>query len=452
MSKTRSLILPGSTRRNFLKTTGLVAGTAAVGSWASPVHAAEQNTIKIALVGAGGRGNGAAYNALSTAGPTKLWAVADVFEGQVENSVKNLSRRYGPKVDVPKERQFVGFDAYKKAIDSLDKGDVVLLTTPPAFRPIHLEYAVQKGVNVFMEKSFAVDGPGVRRVLAAGKEAEKKNLKIAGGLMCRHYQPLEMAVEKVHNGDIGDVITCWVYREHGPAKFFPFQKSISEMGNQIRNYSCYTWLNGSFFLDWLIHNLDVACWVKDAWPVSAQGQGGRQLREPADQMFDHYSVEYAFADGTRLLAQGRHMTNCWGFSGDVIHGTKGCAVLGEGVSHPAIYKGYKQDRDHRLWKYSGRIKNKGSSYQREHDLFFDAIRKDLPYNETERCAYAAMVGILGRMAAFSGQVITWDEAMKSDLMLTPNLEQITSLDDAAPVVPDADGKYPIAAPGFTKVV
>jgi hypothetical protein len=224
------------------------------------------------------------------------------------------------------------------------------------------------------------------------------------------------------------------------------------MGNQIRNYSCYTWLNGSFLLDWLIHNLDVACWAKDAWPVAAQGQGGRQLREEPDQLFDHYAVEYAFPDGTRLFAQGRHMTNCWGFSGDVIYGTKGCAYLGEGINKPEIFKGHNRDIKNRIWKYSGKIKSKSSSYQREHDLFFDAIRNNQPYNETERCAYAAMVGILGRMAAFSGKIITWDEAMKSDLKLAPNLEQITSLDDTPPVVADAEGKYPIAAPGFTKVL
>ncbi|MGD9125895.1 MAG: Gfo/Idh/MocA family oxidoreductase, partial [Planctomycetia bacterium] len=200
MAKTHSPNPSGNTRRDFLKTTGLIAGTVAVGSLATPaVHAAEKNTIKIALVGAGGRGTGAAAQALATSGPTKLWAVADVFGDQVQKSINRLSKKRAKQVDVPKERQFVGFDGYKKAIDSLDKGDVVLLTTPPAFRPMHLEYAVKKGINVFMEKSFAVDGPGVRRVLAAGKEAEKKSLKIAGGLMCRHYQPLEMAIEKVHN-------------------------------------------------------------------------------------------------------------------------------------------------------------------------------------------------------------------------------------------------------------
>lgn len=441
-----------STRRDFLKASGIVAGALATGSLASPVHAGEDNTIKIALVGTGKRGTGAVANALSTSGPTKLWAVADVFGDRVRSSLGNLNRKFKSQIDVSADRQFVGFDGYKKAIDSLDKGDVVLLATPPAFRPMHLEYAVEKGVHVFMEKSFAVDAPGVRRVLAAGKKAEEKNLKIAGGLMSRHWKPLEEAIEKVHDGVIGDLITCWAYREHSPVGFFPFVKTMSELGNQIRNYSCFTWLNGSFFLDWMIHNLDICCWAKGAWPVSAQGQGGRQMRDEPDQMFDHYAVEYAFPDGTKLFAQGRQMTNCWGFFGDVLHGTKGCAVLGEGINRPEIFKGYNRTSDNRIWKYPRKVRGKSGAYQGEHDLLFDAIRQDKPYNEAERCAYAAMVGILGRMAAFSGKEIAWDDAMKSDLLLAPNLDQITSLNDTPPVQPDKAGKYPIAMPGFTDVL
>ena len=282
---------------------------------------------------------------------------------------------------------------------------------------MHVEYAVAKGCHVFMEKSFAVDAPGVRRVLKAGEEATKKNLKIAGGLMCRHNKPLEEAIEQIHNGAIGEVITCWAYREHGPVGYSPGTAGASnELAHQIRNYSCFTWLNGSFLLDWLIHNLDVCCWVKDAWPVSAQGQGGRQVRTEPDQLFDHYAVEYTFADGTRLLAQGRHMAGCWGFFGDVIHGAKGSAVLGEGVGQPRIYKGHADRRQ--IWSGSTRGPP-CNPYQLEHDLLFEAIRQDKPYNETERCAKAAMTGILGRMAAESGKMITWEEAMASNLELAP---------------------------------
>lgn len=444
-----------TSRREFLKHTSVAMTTTALaGTIAARAYAAEENTIKIALVGCGGRGTGAASQALSTKGPTQLVAVADFFAAKMQSSLKQLAS-FAKQIDVPPERQFAGLDGYKKAIDCLGKGDVVLLATPPAFRPIHLEYAVQKGVHVFMEKSFAVDGPGIRRVLKAGKEAEKKNLKIAGGLMSRHYKPLEEAIEQIHKGRIGDVITCWAYRVHGPVGFTPKDPNMSELAHQIRNYSNYTWLNGSFILDWLIHNLDVCCWVKGAWPVSAQGQGGRQVRTEPDQLFDHHAVEYSFADGTRLFAQGRSQANTWGFFGDVIHGTKGSAVLGEGVpnprlyaSHkpPAVWKAFAQHKETPIWEYKGPPCNQ---YQVEHDLLFDAIRNDKPYNETERSAYAALVGIMGRMAAESGAEVTWEEALNSNLELAPGLDNLT-MDSPAPVMPDAEGRYPVAKPGFTK--
>jgi len=441
---------PSTSRREFLKHTGTAAAaTALAGVMVPRVHAAESNTIKIALVGCGGRGTGAAANALSTAnqGPVVLHAMADVFDFRLNASYGNLAKRFEKQMDCPPERRFLGLDAYRKAIDLLGPGDVVLLTTPPCFRPIHLEYAVEKGINVFMEKSFAVDGPGIRRVLKAGEAAAKKNLKIAGGLMSRHYQPLEDCVKQIHDGAIGKVITCWAYREHGPVGFKGRREGMSEMAHQIHNYSNFTWVNGSFLLDWLIHNLDVCCWVKDAWPVSAQGQGGRQQRTSPDQLFDHWAVEYSFADGTRLFAQGRHMQSCWGFFGDKIHGATGSGVLGEGISAPKLYKTHEMTAANEIWKYQGPGCN---HYQREHDLLFGAIRNDKPYNETERCAYAALVGILGRMAGESGKEVTWEQALNSDLELAPGLDKIESLDAPAPVQPDSDGKYPVAVPGQTR--
>jgi len=440
---------PNTSRRDFLKaTSGVIAGTALAGAIGTRAYAGESNTIKIVLVGCGGRGTGAAANALSTEGPTKLVAMADVFEQRLSSSLTNLNKLFAKQIDVPSVRQFIGMDAYRKAIDAIAPGGLVILATPPAFRPIHLEYAVEKGCNVFMEKSFAVDAPGIHRVLKAGRAAEAKNLKIAGGLMSRHYIPLEQAVEKLHGGLIGEVITCWAYREHARVGFAPKAPGMSELAHQIHNYSCFTWLNGSFILDWLIHNLDVCCWCKDAWPVSAQGQGGRQVRTEPDQLFDHYSVEYTFPDGTRLLAQGRHIDNCWGFFGDVIHGAKGSAVLGEGQPDPLIFKGHQQTSENVIWKYKGL---RCDAYQNEHDLLFDAIRNNKHYNEAERSAYTAMTGILGRMAAESGKMITWEQAMASDLVLAPGLDNYT-MDSEPPVKPDAQGKYPIAMPGITKVL
>jgi predicted dehydrogenase len=441
-----------TSRREFLHTSSrALAGATLLGTLAKPRpgYTAENNTIKVALVGCGGRGTGAAANALSTRGPTQLVALADVFADRLEACWRGLSQRFAQQVDVPPERRFIGFDAFRHAIDAVGKGGVVLLATPPAFRPIHLEYAVSRGVHVFMEKSFAVDAPGVRRVLKAGEEATKKGLKIAGGLMSRHYPPLEEAVARIHDGALGQVITAWAYREHGPVGFTPKPPGLSELAHQIRNYSGFTWLNGSFLLDWLIHNIDVCCWVKDAWPQAAQGQGGRQARTVPDQLFDHYAVEYTFPDGTRLFVQGRHMSNCWSFFGNIIHGTTGSAVLGEGIPRPRLFRGHQQTSANALWDFNG---TPGDPYQIEHDLLFDAIREDRPYNETERCARACMTAILGRMAVESGQKLTYDEAFASTVELAPGLDQIQSLNDKAPVEPDAQGRYPIAVPGVTTVV
>ena len=438
-----------TTRREFLKTSGAAAaGAALVGALARPGYAAENNTLKIALVGCGGRGTGAAAQALSTQGPTKLWAVADVFEHRLQSSLANIKQGHEKQVEVPPDRQFIGLDAFKQAIDSLDKGDVVLLATPPAFRSIHFDYAVQKGIHVFMEKSFAVDAPGIRRVLRTGEAAAKKNLKVATGLMSRHYLPLEEAVQQIHDGAIGEVITEWAYRMHGPVGLIPKQPGMNELAYQITNYSNFTWLNGSFIVDWLIHNIDVCCWVKNGWPVSVQGMGGRQVRQDPDQLFDHYGAEYTFADGTRLMAQGRHIANTWDFFGDVIQGTTGSAILGEGQPKPRLFKGHQRRSQDVMWSYKG---PDCDHYQREHDLLFDAIRNDKPYNETERSAKSCFTAIMGRMACESGKLITWDEALNSQVELAPGLEGYT-WDSMPAAKPDAHGKYAIAMPGQTVAV
>jgi predicted dehydrogenase len=447
--QTLSATLTKHDRRDFLKQSGILAAGALLGTAATVtprVHAAEDNTVNIALVGCGGRGGGAVMQALSTNGAKKLVALADVFEHKVQGVFKGVSERFAAEVDIPKERQFVGLDAYRHAIDAVGPGGVVLLATAPAFRPLHVEYAIEKGVNVFMEKSFGVDAPGVRRLLKAGELAKAKNLKIVGGLMSRHNIPLQQAVEQLHAGVIGERITCWAYREHGPVGFGKRQEGETLVAHQIRNYSNFTWLNGSFLLDWLIHNLDVCCWAKGMYPVSAQGQGGRQTRKEKDQLFDHYAVEYTFPDGTRLFAQGRHQQGTWNCFQSTIYGATGCAIIGEGVSKPRIYKGFNPVPENMIWEYTGAPRR--DQYQVEHDVLFDCIRNDKPINETERCCKTTMVGILGRMAAESGKMVTWDEAMNSNIELAPNLDQL-KLDDNAPVLPDKNGDYPIAIPGKT---
>ena len=436
-----------SSRREFLKRSGVLAVGLAAASAGSRVHAAEENTIKVALVGCGGRGGGAVLQALSTVGPKKLVALSDAFESKVTGLLPRIKERFPNDVD-PNVQQFIGLDGYKHAIDAVGPGGVVLLATAPAFRPLHVEYAVNKGVHIFMEKSFGVDAPGVRKIMQAGELAKQKNLKIVGGLMSRHNIPLQQAIERLHNGMIGERIICWAYREQGPVGFSPRRPDESMTAHQIRVYSAFTWLNGSFILDHMIHNLDVSCWAKGEYPISAQGMGGRQTRTHQDTMFDHFAVEYTFADGTRLFAQGRHQANVWNCFQATIHGTTGCAVIGEGVKIPRIYKGHNPVAENLLWEYTDPPSR--DQYQVEQDVLFDCIRSDKPMNETDRCCQTTMVGILGRMAAETGQMITWDEAINSTTELAPNLDKLT-MDGPAPIIPDENGNYPIAMPGVTKI-
>jgi myo-inositol 2-dehydrogenase / D-chiro-inositol 1-dehydrogenase len=288
-------------------------------------------------------------------------------------------------------------------------------------------------------------------VLRAGELAAQKNLKIASGLMWRHDPPREEVVRRLHDGAIGDIILLRTYRMHGPVGFHPRQPGESELAHQIRNYSCFNWLNASFFVDWLIHNIDVCCWAKDAWPVSVQGQGARVARSDPDQMLDQYSVEYTFPDGTKLFAQGRHVAGCWDIFSDFAQGAKGSAVLMEnlGAAKSRIYNGHSQTPENLVWRYQGATVD---SYQREHDLLFAAIRNDKAYNETERAAKACLVSIMGRMAAESGLVINYEDALASNLELAPGLDKISSLDAPAPIMPDTSGKYPVPVPGRTKVL
>ena len=465
MAEPRKSRVEDLSRRRFLKRTGGAALGAGLAAIAARSYAAEDNTIKIALVGCGGRGSGAAANALSTKGPTKLWAMADAFDKRLQSSLKVLGRQFDKQVEVPPERQFAGLDAYKKAIDAVGAGGVVLLATPPGFRPIHFEYAVQKGCHVFMEKSFAVDAPGVRRVLRAGELAVKKNLKVAGGLMWRHDKPREEVIQRIHDGAIGEVILLRTYRMHGPWGLHTRPPGMRELEYQLTYWLNFIWLGNGFLAEGMVHNVDVCCWAKNAWPVAAQGQGGRLALTQPGQWYDHYNVEYFFADGTRLLAQGRHMNHCWGIYSDFAHGTKGSAIIMESLAaaNPRIYKSQLQTRENEVWRFGGRqpnpyqvgerpfegIRQAGNPYQVEHDLLFEAVRQDKPYNEAERCAKAAMAAIMGRMAAYSGQMLTWEQAFNSSLELAPGLESYT-WDSTPPVLPDEQGRYPVAIPGLVK--
>jgi predicted dehydrogenase len=428
-----------------------VAAVSALAGAAPPhVHAAGADTIRLALIGAGPRGTGAVADAFAaTGGPVTLYAVADIFADKIQGSLKNLSARFQDRIDVPPERQFVGFDAYRKAIDCLGPNDVAMLTTAAAFRPPHFEYAVQKGVNVFMEKSFAVDAPANRRLLAAAELSEKKNLKVASGFMWRHSAIRKEVVRRIRDGAIGDVHTLRIYRVHGPTFTGRRPANQTELEFQLRRSACFHWQRGGFLLDWHCHNVDQACWVKDAWPVSAQGMGGRCFVE-AGNLFDHYAVELTFADGAKLFSFSRHMAGCWQEYADYVHGAKGSAVLMATLAEPKsrIYKSQSMVPENLVWQSEGADPN---PYHAEWQLLLDAIRQDRPHNEARRSGLANMATLMGRMAAHTGQFVTWDEAMNSKFQYMADIDSL-SFDTPAPIQPDADGVYPAPLPGICKEI
>jgi len=438
-------------RREFLRLTGRVAAASALAGIALPhCHAAGGGTVKLALVGCGGRGTGAVADAFSTKGdPVMLWAMADLFDNRLKASLTRLQNAHKDKVDVNPDRCFLGFDAYKKAMDCLSPGDVVLLTTQAAFRPTHFEYAVQKGLNVFMEKSFAPDVPGVRRLLKNAELSEKKNLKVGCGFMWRHSKARQEVIKRIHDGQIGDLHTLRIYRVHGPSHTPPLPKGANEMVFQLQHAARFNWLSSGFFVDWHCHNVDVACWTKGAWPVSAQGFGGRTYPE-AGNLFDHYSVEYTFADGTKLFAFSRHMTGCWQTYSDYAHGTKGSAriMANLGDPDPCIYKSQVMEDANIAWRYGQKDIN---PYHAEWQALLDAIRNDKPHNEARRAAEADLAALMGRIATHTGQMVTWDEAMKSDFQFVKDIDNLT-FDSPAPIQAGPDGIYPAPIPGKTKEI
>jgi len=436
-------------RRDFLRLSGnLVAASALSGVAVPRCYAGERSTIKLAVVGCGGRGTGAVADAFAaTGGPVKLYAMADLFEQRLQRSLANLRKGYQDKLDVPPERQFVGFDAYKKAIDCLGPGDVVLLTTHAAFRPLHFEYAVQKGVNVFAEKSFATDAPAVRRWLKAAELSERKNLKVGVGFMWRHSEARQETIKRIHDGAIGDVHTLRIYRVHGPVHCPPLPKDANELVFQLQHPNSFTWVSSGFFIDWHCHNVDVACWAKGAWPVSAQGFGGRCYKEAGSQ-FDHYTVEYTFAEGTKLFAFSRHMGNCWETYSDYAHGSKGSAVIMASLAgpKPKIYKGHNMVPEDLIWDYGRRDPN---PYHAEWQLLLDAIRQNKPHNEARRAGEAEVAALMGRMATHTGKYVTWDQALNSNFQFVKDIDNMT-LDSPAPIHAGPDGIYSAPQPGITK--
>ncbi len=445
---------PPLSRRRFLSgSAALTVASMAAKSVSARVHADGSDELKIALIGCGGRGTGAAVQALNTKGNVKLWAMVDAFPDRLENSYKQLiegakfsrspdagSQR--DKIDVPPERRFAGLNAYRKVM-ALDEVDVVLLTTPPGFRPTHFKAAVNAGKHVFMEKPVATDSPGIRKVLAAAEEADRKKLKVAVGLNRRHSPLYQEAIARIHDGAIGRLNTLRIYNVRGGVGKYPARKAEeTELEYQVRHWYFFAWLSGDFLVEQSVHDYDVACWMKGQYPVSAQGQGGRLIRTGSEygNIYDHFHVEYDFPDDSKLLTQHRHMPGCWNHIAQYADGTRGTAsVVAKRLGSISLY-----DQSEPIWKG----KEQGNSYQIEHDRLFQAIRNDLPHNEAFYGANCTMAAILGRMAAYSGKRITCNEALNKGRQLTTDAED---WDAPAPVQPDADGSYQIPMPGMVNV-
>jgi myo-inositol 2-dehydrogenase / D-chiro-inositol 1-dehydrogenase len=443
MSSTSSRAGLSSSRRQFLQS-GSSALVGATLLSALPVersaHAAGNDLLKLALVGCGGRGSGAADQALKAAGNAKLVAMAEVLPEKLEKSLASLQTQHPERVDVPPDRQFTDFDGYKKAIAP---ADVVILATSPGFRPMHFAEAVRQGKHVFMEKPVATDAPGIRQLLAAAEEAKKKNLKVGVGFQRRHQRGYLEMVKRIQDGALGEITGLRCYWNGGSRDGVERLPNETEMHYQIRNWYYFTWLSGDHIVEQHCHNIDVCNWIKGAHPVRAQGMGGRQVRNAKrhGQIFDHHFVEFEYADGARMLSQCRQIPGCWTSVSEHAQGTKGSADLVAGRNLFAI-KGAAS------WRFNAKGARR-DAYQQEHDDLFDAIRNDKPFNEAEFAGTSTMTAILGRMCTYSGQQIEWEDALNSKIELLP---KTFGWDATPPVLPDANGFYPVAMPGQTVCV
>ena len=445
--------VPSLTRRSFLQTSSrMTAGSALLANLpvAGFVHAVADDTLKIALVGCGGRGAGAADQALSTSGPVRLVAVADVVEEGARVALRNLKEKHGDKADVPLDQQFIGFDGYKKAIGL---ADVVILATPPGFRAMMFEEAVRQGKHVFAEKPVCVDAAGFHRFLAAAEEAKKKNLKVGIGLQRYHSSGYIENIKRLRDGDIGQIVAmraCWT---GGPPWVHEREvleqqcgRKLTELEYQVRNWVHFVWLSGDHIVEQHVHNLDVINWVKGGPPVKARGIGGRDPGKGKGygEIFNHHSVEFTYADGSVCQSVCHQQAGCWAEVSEFAVGTKGRSQIDRHwISGP------------KAWRYREQG-TKINPYQQEHDDLFDAIRNNKPYNEAEYGATSSFTAVLGRMATYSGKEITWDQAAASKVeTMVKRIDELPyqeAVDLNPPTMPDAEGQYKVAVPGDTFVI
>jgi myo-inositol 2-dehydrogenase/D-chiro-inositol 1-dehydrogenase len=414
-----------SNRREFMRgtTTALVAGAVA-SQFPSGVRAADAgDKIRIALIGCGGRGTGAAGNNLKACVNTEITAVADAFEDKAKSAAK--------KFNVSPEKTFWGLDAYKKAIDS--GIDMVIMATPPGFRPLHYKAAIEAGKHVFMEKPCCVDAPGYRMLVETNKLADQNGLKVGVGLQRRHQDTYVNGIQQIHDGKYGDLVLLRAYWNGGGIWHRGASADRTEMENQVNNWYHFVWLSGDNICEQHVHNLDVCNWAKNALPVEANGMGGAEIRKKmfgTTQLFDHHFVEFTYPDGSKMYSQCRHAQNCWGQVSEAVHGTKG----------------YGSPRGRGDAKDRGGLDFKFGPYDQEHYALVEAIRNGTAYNEGHYGATSSFTAVLGRMATYSGKVIRWDEAVKRGEDLCPGIESYT-WETTPPVVPDDNGLYPYALPG-----
>jgi predicted dehydrogenase len=449
--KTEPAITSIQSRRQFLQRgTSAVAASGALAaaattpglSFARSAHSAGSDRIKLGLIGAGNRGAGAVCQAMATNNcQVELHAIADAFSDRLDETLQTCREEHETKVFVPEENRFVGFDGYQKVIES--DVDMVVLATPPGFRPLHFEAAIDAGKHVFMEKPVAVDAPGIRRVLASGEKAKEKNLAVQVGLQRRHERAYRETIDKLKDGIIGNLNFSRVYWNSGGVWCKSRSPEQTELEYQMRNWYYFNWLCGDHIVEQHIHNMDVINWLLDDYPATAQGQGGRLTRNGIDhgEIYDHHIVEYTYANGHKMFSQCRHMKDCWGEVREFVHGSKGYADIKAGqifdLEGNEIFKCQEG-------------KGQRAGHQQEHyDLFEDLANGKIP-NETEYGAKSTMTAILGRLATYTGQMLKWSDAINSNVSLA-DVESLKSFEDQAPVIPDEEMRYPIAKPGDSSV-
>ncbi len=419
---------------------GAVAGTLTTPglSMARSANAGGSDTVRIGLVGCGGRGSGAAQQAMNTtSGNVELVAVGDVFENFMNSAINRNRNAHGDKVKVTDDTSFIGFDSYKRVLDS--DIQLVILATPPGFRPMHFEAAIDAGKHVFMEKPVAVDAPGVRRVLKAGELAKEKNLAVGVGLQRRHEPWYRETIQQLKDGIVGDLIASRVYWNNPGVWIRAREENQTELEYQLRNWYYFNWMCGDHIVEQHIHNLDVINWLMDDYPASAQGAGGRQVRTGADtgQIFDHHNVEYTYANGHKMFSMCRHMPDTFNAVSEHVHCSEGYADISGG----RIY----DSNGNEIFRAKKDKEATGGHQQEHHDLFADLANGIIP-NEAEYGAKSTMTAIFGRLATYTGNRLKWEDAIESNIRLC-DVDSLTGWDDEPPVKPDEDLDYPIPEPG-----